>query len=663
MQSQNIDDLFELSSKKIDLETLGEKFKFELELAYRIRCVELKFLELFAASKVSGTVHTCVGQELTGVAISSFLNSEDWVTSNHRCHGHYISRTLDWKGLVDELLGLNTGVSRGIGSSQHLFRNNFISNGTQGSLLPVASGVALQKRLEGSNAIAVSFIGEGTLGEGVVYETLNLSSIFASPHLIVCENNYYSQTTPQSKGVSGSIKQRAEAFDWRYFEADTWDIENLFQVCKEAISYVRDQKKPAFLKIDTYRLKAHSKGDDDRCQDEVAHFEKQDLVNRLIAKGLFDTEFEVITKEVDDYTESKLSCEDVFSFEDYVADQLPRRASNRSEAVVNDPVVMVKALNSAYKNEVSNGAYFIGEDILDPYGGAFKVTKTFSDEYPDKILSTSISEAGLVGIAIGISISGGKAFAEIMFGDFIVNALDQIVNNACKFYHMYGKQFSCDVTVRTPMGGGRGYGPTHSQSLEKMLLGQENLAVIALSSLIDPVRAIEGAATIDSPKVIIEHKVDYSSFLYQAPNKLNLNLIGGDLGSVHLSPNGGCARVLVISYGYTARLIADNYEEIFRRSDIVFELLSPQLLHPIPVAHIDRLLKRFDTVLVVEEGSAGFGWADGVVSIIAQNHPGTIVKTASSYPIPIPSKRTLESESLISIEKIIVALSKLGAAH
>ena len=105
-----------------------KKFEKELLLAYQIRSVEEKFLELFSKSEISGTVHTCVGQELTGIAVCKYLNSSDWITSNHRCHGHYIAKTNDWKGLIDELLGLKTGASKGIGSSQHLYKNNFISN-------------------------------------------------------------------------------------------------------------------------------------------------------------------------------------------------------------------------------------------------------------------------------------------------------------------------------------------------------------------------------------------------------------------------------------------------------------------------------------------------------------------------------------------------------
>jgi pyruvate/2-oxoglutarate/acetoin dehydrogenase E1 component len=279
------------------------------------------------------------------------------------------------------------------------------------------------------------------------------------------------------------------------------------------------------------------------------------------------------------------------------------------------------------------------------------------------VLSTSISEAALVGIAIGVSIAGGKAYAEIMFGDFIVNAMDQIINNASKFHHMYGKQFSCDVAIRTPMGGGRGYGPTHSQSLEKIVLGIDNTAVISLSSLLDPSVAIQSISKLECPKVILEHKIDYGSYLYAPIEELQLDLIGGGLGTIRVRPNLAKPEVVVISHGYTARIIANNFEEIFVESDTVFELLAPQLLNPIPLAHFERSIKSSRKVLIVEEATDGFGWADGVASRIAQKFQNCEIVTVSSDPVPIPSKRSLEELNLISVDKISSALKKMGSVN
>ena len=663
-QEKIISSLFERAEKNMLCKSKFSNYHGELKEAFLIRKVELKFLELFSNAKISGTVHTCVGQELTGVILNKFLIAEDWITSNHRCHGHYIARTKDWRGLIDELVGLESGVSKGIGSSQHLLNDRFISNGTQGSLLPVATGIALSMKRRESNGIAISFIGEGTLGEGVVYEAFNLAGIFQSPHLVICENNYYSQTTPQSQGVAGNITDRARAFGFEVFESNTWNLDDLNSVLSSAVEHVRSTKGPAFLKIDTYRLLAHSKGDDDREVTEVERFADIDLVNRFVASGQIADELQKIETEIDEYVDKILINNNKIDYQEYLKDELPRAASVRVKPVVNKPVSMVKALSHGYRKQLEQrDAIFIGEDIADPYGGAFKITKGFQESHPQNVYSTSISEAGLVGLSIGMNLDGHPTFAEIMFGDFVVNCMDQIINNASKFHHMYGKQVSTDVVIRTPMGGRRGYGPTHSQSLEKFLLGIDNTMVAAVTSLADPCDVIDDLQNHKCPKIIIENKTDYSNFLFRPTDDLLLEKIGGSLGTVRLEPVGARSDLLIISYGYVGRLIADSYHQIFHASDRIFTLLCPQLLHPIPMAHIERAAKKCGQVLLIEESTAGFGWVDGVAASLAELDLNIEIARLSADPVAIPSNREVEALNLVSVEKIVKKIIGMGKKY
>src|ERR1700677_1229939 len=177
-------ELIDLASKDKDFSLIPAHF---IEEALLIRLVEQKFLDLFSKGMMNGTVHTCVGQEFSAVAVAGQLTENDWITSNHRCHGHFISKTKNWQGLIDELMGLESGVCKGIGSSQHLFAQGFLSNGPQGALVPVGSGIAFELSRTEARAISVSYIGEGTLGEGIVYEAMNLASLWSLPQLFVCE--------------------------------------------------------------------------------------------------------------------------------------------------------------------------------------------------------------------------------------------------------------------------------------------------------------------------------------------------------------------------------------------------------------------------------------------------------------------------------------------
>jgi len=170
-----------------------------------IRRFEELLLRMFESGDIVGTTHCCIGQEANAVGVASCLRADDFVVSNHRCHGHYLARTGDVEGLLAEMMGRSAGAVGGRGGSQHLHVENFISNGILGGGTPIAVGTALAHKLEKTGAVTVCFIGDGTFGEGVLYEALNLASLWRLPVLFVVENNRYSQSTPIEKNLAGSL--------------------------------------------------------------------------------------------------------------------------------------------------------------------------------------------------------------------------------------------------------------------------------------------------------------------------------------------------------------------------------------------------------------------------------------------------------------------------
>ncbi|MDA9320121.1 thiamine pyrophosphate-dependent enzyme, partial [bacterium] len=161
------------------------KFINEIKKAIEIRLVEERLLTLFSEGELNGTVHTAVGQEFIGVFISKYLNNGDFITSNHRGHGHYLARFGNIKGLLAEIMGKEDGISGGYGGSQHFVDTDYLSNGIQGGMLPIAAGVALSFKMKKTPNVAISYIGDGTLGEGIVYEVMNITSVYELPLLIV----------------------------------------------------------------------------------------------------------------------------------------------------------------------------------------------------------------------------------------------------------------------------------------------------------------------------------------------------------------------------------------------------------------------------------------------------------------------------------------------
>ena len=245
------------SSSLIDYQTI-------IQTGILIRETEQALLDLFSQGKLYGTVHTCIGQEFTGIAVARAFRKGDFIFSNHRGHGHYLAWTDDVEGLISEIMGRETGVCGGRGGSQHLCKNGFYSNGIQGGTVPVATGMALAEKLKVNHAIGAVFLGDGTLGEGAVYESMNIASKHQLPLLIIIENNLYSQSTSQQETLSGTINGRAEAFGIRHSHTSTWNLEELMQTVQDASERIRGGLGPEICIVDTYRLMAHSKGDDDR---------------------------------------------------------------------------------------------------------------------------------------------------------------------------------------------------------------------------------------------------------------------------------------------------------------------------------------------------------------------------------------------------------------
>ncbi|GIF13760.1 hypothetical protein Ate01nite_37920 [Actinoplanes teichomyceticus] len=244
-----------------------------------IRRFEETLLRLFEEGALNGTTHACIGQEADAVAVTEHLTDGDHIFSNHRCHGHYLAHSGDALGLLAEIMGKEAGVCRGMGGSQHICAPGFKSNGVQGGIVPNAAGIALANQLSGTTAVSVVFIGDGTLGEGVVYETMNMAALWKLPLLVVCEDNRWAQSTPVAANLAGDMAARFTAFGVPVREVDSTDVEQLSAIAGEQIDLVRAGNGPRVLLIHTYRLCHHSKSDDERPAEEIAaHWLTEPLV-------------------------------------------------------------------------------------------------------------------------------------------------------------------------------------------------------------------------------------------------------------------------------------------------------------------------------------------------------------------------------------------------
>jgi TPP-dependent pyruvate/acetoin dehydrogenase alpha subunit len=257
---------------------------------YAIRRFEETLLEMFSQGLLVGTTHTCIGQEANAVGVIDHLDpARDVIFSNHRCHGHFLAFHGDQEALLAEVMGRETGVCGGKGGSQHLCAPNFYTNGVQGSIVPVATGIAMSEKLRGSGAVTTVFIGDGTLGQGAVYESLNMAALWGLPLLVVVEDNRYAQTTPRELAVAGSVPARAAAFGVANASLRSTDVLEVRAAAGAAVDHVRSTGEPFFLVLETYRLSPHSKGDDVRDPAEIEEHRKVEPL-RLAAARMDDAE-------------------------------------------------------------------------------------------------------------------------------------------------------------------------------------------------------------------------------------------------------------------------------------------------------------------------------------------------------------------------------------
>ena len=231
---------------------------------YIIRRFEETVMENFPRGSFFGTTHTYLGQEANAVGVITHIQENDIIFSNHRSHGHFLAYGGDPRALFAELMGRATGVCGGRGGSQHLHWRNFYSNGVLGGIIPIATGMALAEKYKQTGAVAVTFLGDGTLGEGVVYEAFNMASLWKAPILFVLENNHIAQTTELNLALAGDICGRFSAFGIPSYSLSSSDVLEISSVTSELLSQVRQELHPFGLIIDTHRFGPHSKGDDTR---------------------------------------------------------------------------------------------------------------------------------------------------------------------------------------------------------------------------------------------------------------------------------------------------------------------------------------------------------------------------------------------------------------
>jgi 2-oxoisovalerate dehydrogenase E1 component len=526
---------------------------------------------------------------------------------------------------------------------------------------PIAAGLALGSQLQHKDSIVILFIGDGTLGEGTLYESLNLISRWSLPVLVVLENNGYAQSTDTRTTMAGSGAARAAAFGIEYREANTWDYQTLLERARSCVDQVRASRRPIFLEVFTARLKSHSKGDDNRAPSVVVQLVARDHLTALLENQ--PPEIQRAVQRVDRQIEEAVC----------TAEQQPFTQVERRQPWTNQPVAWSeRSFPSARAAELIYQAFrgqlecdpslmLLGEDVEGPYGGAFKVTRDLSQIFPGRVRNTPISEAAVVGMGCGLALRGYKAVVEIMFGDFLTLTLDQLLQHACKFRAMFNDRVRVPLVVRTPMGGRRGYGPTHSQSIEKHFLGIPGLEILAVNNRFSPRELYETLLPgLENPALVIENKSEYSQLLRTDPLAgFAVEFSNERYPTVRMSPVDRTPQATIVCYGGMLGEAEKALGDAFDDWEIAAEVICPIRLYPFNVAPVVQSLQTTGRLLTVEEGPCFAGFGSEVVSTaLAHGAPIQRYRKLGHDDI-IPCCLSAERQLLPDAESIVAALKEL----
>jgi pyruvate dehydrogenase E1 component alpha subunit len=276
----------------------------------KIRAFEEQVNELYKSAKMPGLAHLYAGEEAVAVGVCEALHRDDFITSTHRGHGHCLAKGASINRMFAELLGKEAGYCRGKGGSMHIAdpeTGNLGANAIVGGSAGIATGAALSAKMRGSGQVAVCFFGDGALGQGVLYEVMNMAALWKLPVIYVCENNLYGEYTPGSDTIAGEILGRARAFGIHAESVDGQDVQLVHETMRRLVDRARRGEGPAFLECKTYRYYGHHVGDvnrDYRTREEerewmTGHDPLQTLAGRLTGQGLADASvFERIQADV-----------------------------------------------------------------------------------------------------------------------------------------------------------------------------------------------------------------------------------------------------------------------------------------------------------------------------------------------------------------------------
>ena len=589
---------------------------------YKIRHFERCLLTNYSLGNCRGTIHTSIGQEYLPTLLAEKLKKENFVFGTHRSHAYYLSLTNDFEGLACEILDRQGATSKGIGGSQHLNSHNFFTNGIQGGMAGIAVGSSFDQE---KNNLSITVLGDGSIGSGSVYESINVSKIFKTKTIFLVENNGIAQTTKTEEVIFPKIEKIFSTFGVPTYNVDTYNLQEMKETVTDIFSNLDNLDFPIALLLKATRLAAHSKGDDTRSKLEILDLELKDPLNNWIKRNnfKFNKEIKTIETEIDNMINEVLKREQNVDFSiDYAKKEIFSKVTvNKKSLALNGKDLVRNNLDKIFTN--TRGAAMFGEDIepriidnKEIYGGAFGVTLGLA-KHKSKLSNFPISEQALCAFGIGRSLSGLPTVIEIMFADFSTLIVDSIRQQGSKMVSMYGKKIKIPLIIRLASGGRRGYGPTHSQNFETLFIGIPNVIVISLNNLFTFDDIFERLFDFNLPCLVFENKDFYQYDNYKFKQELDYDY---QISDCLQSPNRVLHKrqelinVTIVTYGNAFNLLQPNLERIGIQFDLFLDIHVYNIISPFNSDFILESLNHSKILVILEEPESDVGITSMVLS-------------------------------------------------
>jgi 2-oxoisovalerate dehydrogenase E1 component len=643
----------------------------------RIRELEQRSLDLSVSTppEVIGSAHLCAGQEAVPVGTIAGLAESDQIVATYRGHGWALASGLSLTEVFGEICQRSIGVNGGRGGSAYMMApdRRFIGeNSIVGAGVPVACGVAMANLAADNGRIVVVSVGDGAFNQGSTHEGLAFAAARSLPVLIICENNGWSELTPTSLTFKVErIAQRASGYGIPGVTIDGWDPVIVRDTVRQAASRAREGRGPVLIECRVPRLWGHynrdiehyrPKEDRDqaRARDPITTFS-----NKLIAAGVLTNEtFQdlqtAVKKEMDEVQKAVLSSPrpDPVTAARHVWSETAVPAVTYSPQNEQPKTISyIQAVNEALSRELATRPEVLvyGEDVGGA-GGIFGASRGLQKNFgADRVFDTPISESAILGSAVGAALMGMKPIVEIMWGDFMLVALDQIINQAANVRYVTGGKSGAPIVVRTQQGATPGSCAQHSQCLEAFLAHIPGLRIAIPSTPQDAYSLLRAATASPDPCIIYEARG-----LYQTTGPVEFTDVIEPVGKSRLHKTGHDA--VIVTWG-TMLLVALEAAKQLGEEGFDVGVLDLRWLCPLDLVGLHAAVRSASgKVVVLHEANRTGGFGAEIVAQLYEslgNEMALKIARVATPDMRIPSSPVLQRALLPSAVKVVEETRRL----